>query len=124
MEPVKRIILFVFGCVVVRSLLIWWASRDETVVDDVQWAILGTLTLFMSLGFLRFGIGRKVGWVKMKGGAGGNVYWNSFLHSLLYFLFTILWFLRTNDAYFILIADLLIGIFIYFVPNYLKLFLG
>lgn len=120
MKTIQRIFLFVFICILIRSLLIYWASREETEKDVRQWIVLGTVTTIIAVGFLQTGIRRKIGNLSMKGGFGGEVYWNSFLHGILYLLFSFLWFFRIEDAYSVLIVDLVIGVVFYFIPHYLK----
>jgi len=107
MKTIQRIILFIFVCILVRSLLIWWASREETEKDVRQWVALGVITTIITVGFLTSGIGRKIGKIKQVGIFGGReVYWNSFLHGILYLLFTGLWFFKVNDDYPIRIPEL------------------
>lgn len=120
MKTIQRIFLFIFGCVLVRSLLIWWASREETREDRVQWIVLGTITAIIATGLLQTGIRRNLG-IKVPTFAGGEPYSPSVLHGILYLLFTILWFFRVNDVYSVLIVDLVVGVVFYFIPHYLKI---
>jgi hypothetical protein len=121
METIPRIFLFTFICILVRSLFIWWASREETEKDTIQWIILGTITTTIAVGFFIVGTGRKIGKIPIRGGAGGDVYWNSILHGIFYLLFSFLWFFRIENSYSVLIIDLLVGVFFYFIPHYMKL---
>ena len=121
MKTIQRILLFVFVCILVRSLLIWWASREETEKDTRQWVALGVITTIIAVGFLTIGTGRKLGRFSMKGIADGEVYWNSFLHGVLYLLFSFLWFFKIEDSYAVLIVDLVVGVVFYFIPHYLKI---
>lgn len=119
MKTIQRIFLFIFGCVLVRSLLIWWASREETEKDRVQWIILGTITTITAVGLLQTGIRRNLG-IKVPTGAGGEPYWPSVGHGILYLIFTFLWFFKIEASYSVLITDLVIGVLV-FVSHYLKI---
>lgn len=101
----KRILLFVFGCLGARLLLVYIA---KTVSKD--WLrILGYLALIPAAGFLYIYLtgSRKTGAEVF----GDRIWWNSLrpIHAALYLLFAILAIMQYTCAWKVLLADVILG---------------
>lgn len=108
----KRILLFLFGCITVRLLLVLIAKYTDT----QYLPYLGIIALLPALGFIiiyLFDL-RKTG----KEVFGDKIWWNYLrpVHACLYILFALLAFKKNPLSWMVLLLDVLIGLlaFIYY----------
>ncbi len=101
----KRRLLFLFGCVPVRSALVYLAYTASPVVLQ----ILGALALVPAFGFwyLYLTGSRKTGAEVF----GERIWWNGLrpFHGLMYLLFAVLALFQVREAWIVLFADVLVG---------------
>lgn len=102
----KRYILFLIGCIGVRSLFVIISKH----INKKYLPYLGTLALFPAFGFLYiyFTGTRKTGAEVF----GSKIWWNSLrpIHGLLYLCFAYLAIYKNNYAYVPLLIDVIIGL--------------
>ena len=101
----KRYILFIFGCLIIRFLIVYLVSK----VDKKYLPYLGYLGLIPAFSFMiiyLFGL-RKTG----RETFGNKIWWNSLrpLHSLLYFIFSYMAIKGNRNSYILLLIDVIIG---------------
>jgi len=109
----KRFILFLFGCIVVRSLFVYVAK-----IKIEYLPIMGYLALPIGLGFIYIYItntrktGREV--------FGDKIWWNNLrpIHGILYILFAISAINKNKDSWKILLLDVIIGLIGFLVFHY------
>lgn len=110
MEDKKRIILFLSGCLVVRSLFVVLAKFGSPTVLKV----MGVVALLISAGFIRQFFVNPT-----KAGAfGGKPWWNNLrpVHGIIYALFALLAFSHYYDkAWIVLLFDVMLGLFAFTV---------
>ena len=114
----KRYILFIFGCLIIRFLIVYLVSK----VDKKYLPYLGYVGLIPAFGFLiiyLFGL-RKTG----RETFGNKIWWNSLrpLHSLLYFIFSYMAIKGNRNSYILLLIDVIIGGLSFFGYHFLKNF--
>lgn len=108
----KRFILFIIGCIGLRSYLVYFAKTTSR--SNLRY--LGYAALVISFGFMFLYLSglRKTGAEVF----GDKIWWNNLrpLHSLLYFLFAYYVFTNNVNAWKFLGVDVIIGFsaFIYF----------
>jgi hypothetical protein len=103
----KRIVAFLFGCIVVRSLFVVAARK----ANKEQLKLMGYLALLPAIGFFYIFLtgSRKTG----RETFGGKLWWNDLrpIHGLLYALFA---YLAINgvkkDAWKVLLVDVILGL--------------
>lgn len=110
----KRFILFLFGCIVVRFLFVYFAKNYTEYLQP-----MGIIALFISLGFFYVYLsgnrptGREV--------FGDKIWWNHLrpIHGILYLLFGLFALSSNLDAWKFLLVDVLIGLssFLFFHYN-------
>ena len=110
MNKKNRILLFFFGCVIVRLAFIYIAK----IVNVKILKLLAIPALLIGISFIYQSIKNK-----KKGAFGGDTWWSSLrnIHSFLWILFAFLAINKIRKAYIVLIIDLSIGI-IAFINNY------
>ena len=105
-NKIKRIGLFMLGCVVVRLFLVFLAGN----ISKEYLPLLGTLLLIPAIGFLVIYLGglRKTGGEVF----GEKIWWNNLrpIHSLLYFTFVVMAFRKDENAYIPLLVDVIFGL--------------
>mgnify|MGYP007022347254 CR=1 FL=1 len=109
----RRILMFILLCVPIRGFLAWCAwklGREESDEDKWKKYPLAVFTTVAGIGMITTGFLRSSGKREDKGFAGGEVYWNSYLHGSLYLLFTLLFLMDFKHAYAVLIVDVVIGL--------------
>ena len=110
----KRFFLFLFGCIIVRSLLVYIAK----IGNKTTLKLLSVFALFVSIGFIyRYLSGtRKTGPEVF----GDIIWWNNLrpIHFLLYFLFSILAFRNNDKAWLLLLADVVIGLLAFLIYHF------
>ena len=123
----KRFLLFLFGCIGLRLLLVYVAKNYEQFANKhIIKQLLLIFTITVSIGFFTIfftGI-RKTGQETL----GDKIWWNNLrpLHGFLYLLFALLFFQNKSYAWMILLIDVLVGlvsflIFHYYSGNFRKL---
>jgi len=107
----KRILLFLFICVVVRTSFIGVAKY----IQPEQLPLFAPFTLLIALGFI-FAYVRN----KPLGAFGGTVWWNNLriFHAITYLIFSILALRQNKMSYFVLLFDIFIGV-IFFMKHYI-----
>ena len=115
----KRFILFLFGCIGSRSLLVYLAYN----INKTYLFYMGLLALIPSIGFLYIYLSgsRKTGQEVF----GDKIWWNQLrpIHSLLYFLFAYNAIVGNTNAWVYLLVDVIIGftsflLFHFYVGNF------
>ena len=112
----KRMLLFLIGCISVRSLFVIIAKY----IDTKYLKYLGYLALLPAIGFLYIYLtgSRKTGPETF----GAKIWWNDLrpLHSILYFLFAYNAIIGNKQAWVYLLADVLIGIISFLIYHYVN----
>jgi hypothetical protein len=111
MDDNKRLLLFFLGCFPVRLLLAYaaWKVCQDPGYVQAQYVLAGITAVF-GFGMIYRGYQRDSGKVENQGFAGGEVYWNSYLHGFLYILFAFMLLSNFRQAWFILVVDVFIGL--------------
>ena len=108
---VKRIFIFLFGCMTVRLLLVYLAKTLST----KYLKYMGYIALLPAIGFAYIFItgSRKTGAEVF----GDKIWWNNLrpFHSLLYFTFAYLAITSSKKAYIPLLIDVTIGLVAFLV---------
>ena len=113
MDKIKIILYFLFGCMFARLLMVYIAK----IININYLPYYGLITLIISVMFLKNYINNS----NFETGFFGNrVWWNNnrLIHSLLYFIFSIMAFYKNKKAWIVLLIDALIGL-ITFIFKYL-----
>lgn len=109
----KRILLFLFGCLVTRTILVVLAKK----INNKYLPYLGVLSLIPALGFfiIFFGGFRKTGGETF----GKPIWWNNLrpIHGTLYLIFAYLAINKNKNSYLPLLIDVIIGIIAYIYFN-------
>ena len=102
----KRILIFLFGCITVRLLLVYLAKTLPT----KYLKYMGYIALIPAIGFAYIFItgSRKTGAEVF----GDKIWWNNLrpVHSLLYFIFAYLAINASTKAFIPLLIDVIIGL--------------
>lgn len=110
----KRFLLFLIGCIGVRSLFVVIAKN----IDIKYLQYLGFLALLPALGFAYIYLtgSRETG----KEVFGEKIWWNDLrpLHSLLYFLFAYNAIIGNKNSWIYLLIDVVIGIISFLIFHY------
>lgn len=106
----KKIVLFVFGCLLVRLSFVLIAKN----INKKMLPLLGKIAIILAIGFLVLYLGD----LRQKGALNQKAWWNNLrpLHSILYFTFAYLALNKNDKAYIPLLLDVIIGL-IAFVHN-------
>lgn len=102
MDLQTRKLVFFLVCIPVRSALAWLVWYNKSIY-------LSILIGLMGLGMIIRAIMRDSGKVPMKGFGGGDVYWNSYVHGILYISCAFLHYRGWKFAWSLLVADVLFG---------------
>ena len=110
----KRFLLFLFGCIGVRSLLVYIAKNVNT-----QFLMyMGYLALIPAVGFIYLYLSgsRKVGNEVF----GEKIWWNNLrpIHGLMYFLFSYNAITGNKNAWIYLLIDVIIGLISFLIFHY------
>jgi len=112
----KRFLLFLIGCIGLRSYLVYIATRysDNAKIQN----ILTIITLLISIGFFTIyftGI-RKVGQETL----GSEIWWNELrpVHGMLYLLFAVFSYQQKSFAWLFLLLDVIIGLLSFLIFHY------
>ena len=102
----KRIILFLFGCIFVRSLFVIIAMK----INKKYLPYLGMLAIIPACGFIYI----YFGGYRKKGGEtfGQKIWWNNLrpIHAILYLTFAYLAIKKSKHSYKPLLIDVIIGL--------------
>ena len=112
----KRILLFLIGCIGVRSLFVVFAKY----IDIKYLPYLGYLALLHAIGFIYIyltGI-RKYGPETF----GDKIWWNNLrpIHATLYLLFAYNAIIGNKNAWIYLLADVVFGLISFLIYHYVK----
>ena len=110
----KRFILFLFGCIGTRSLLVYIAkTTNKTIL-----MYMGYLALLPAIGFFYIFLSgtRQTGAEVF----GGKIWWNDLrpIHSFLYFLFAYNAITGNTKSWIYLLVDVIIGLVSFLVFHY------
>ena len=110
----KRFLLFLFGCIGVRSLFVYIAKNVNT-----QFLMyMGYLALIPAVGFIYLYLSgsRKVGNEVF----GEKIWWNNLrpIHGLMYFLFSYNAITGNKNAWIYLLIDVIIGLISFLIFHY------
>tara|TARA_B100000131_G_scaffold300802_1_gene322472 strand:+ start:16 stop:390 length:375 start_codon:yes stop_codon:yes gene_type:complete len=110
----KRFLAFLLLCIPVRIGFVFIAKK----VDIKYLPYLGYLAILPAIGFAYIYIFGK----RKTGGEtfGQKIWWNNLrpLHSILYFIFAYLALKKSNNAYIILLLDVIIGLISFVIYHY------
>jgi len=109
----KRFLLFIFGCIVVRLLIVWIA---KTYTKYLKY--LGYIAILLVLGFIIiyiFGL-RKTGRETM----GEKIWWNSLrpVHGILWGIFAFMAIRGDTRAWIVLLIDVIFGLLAFLIYHY------
>ena len=111
----KRFLLFLFGCIGTRSLLLYIAKN----LSKQYLFYLGWLTLILAVGFMYIYLTgtRQTGAEVF----GDKIWWNDLrpLHSLLYFVFSYNAIMGNMNAWIYLLVDVIIGLISFLSHHYM-----
>tara|TARA_B100001094_G_scaffold317589_1_gene360173 strand:+ start:2181 stop:2555 length:375 start_codon:yes stop_codon:yes gene_type:complete len=119
----KRFLLFIFGCITSRLLLVFISKN----INNNYLPYISIITLTFSLGFTTIYLGnyRKTGGEVM----GGKIWWNDIrpIHASLYILFSLFALKKKSYSWIILLIDAIFGLFVflyhYYINNYFSMLL-
>lgn len=110
----KRFLLFLIGCIGVRSLLVYFAKTN----NKLFLSYLGFLSLIPAFGFLYlyFSNSRKTGAEVF----GDKIWWNNLrpIHGVLYLLFALNAISGNKNSWIYLLVDVLIGLISFLVYHF------
>ena len=110
----KRFLLFIFGCIGVRSLFVIIAKN----ISLKYLPILGYLALLPAIGFIYIYVtgSRKIGIETF----GEKIWWNNLrpIHALLYFLFAYNAISGNKNAWVYLFIDVILGLISFLLFHY------
>jgi len=110
----QRIIMFLFGCVLIRLLLVMVAKNMH--VKHLKY--LGYMAIVPAVGFMYIYLSgsRKTGLETF----GEKIWWNHLrpIHSILYFLFAYNAIIKNKQAWVFLAVDVIIGFFSFLIHHW------
>jgi hypothetical protein len=110
----KRFLLFLVGCIGMRSLFVILARKANT--EYLKY--MGYLALLPAIGFIYIYLTGS----RQTGGEtfGDKIWWNNLrpLHALLYFLFAYNAIQRNKNTWVYLLIDVIIGLFSFLIFHY------
>lgn len=102
----KRFLLFIFGCIGLRLLLVYIAKS----INTNYLPLLGYLALLPAIGFILIYLtGARPSGPEV---FGDYIWWNSIrpIHAALYFLFAFMAINKNKNSWIVLLADVLLGL--------------
>lgn len=112
----KRFILFIFGCIFIRSLIVLFVKN----VKIKYLPIIGYISLIPAIGFftIYFFNLRKTGTEVF----GDKIWWNDLrpIHGFLYLTFAYLAINKNKDAWVLLLFDVIFGLLMFLNNHYTK----
>ena len=115
-EVQKRMLLFLIGCIGLRSLFVVIAKY----INIHYLKYLGYLALLPAIGFMYiFLTGTRQSGPET---FGDKIWWNNLrpIHSILYFLFAYYAIIGNKQAWIYLLADVLFGLISFLIYHYIK----
>lgn len=114
-DLLKRLLLFLIGCIGARSLIVVIAKS----INIKYLKYLGYLALLPATGFMYIYI---TGVRNTVGAFGEKIWWNNLrpVHSILYFLFAYNAIIGNKRAWIYLFADVLIALFSFLIYHYVN----
>jgi hypothetical protein len=110
----KRFLLFLFGCIGTRSLLVYLAK----IANKTFLTYMGYLALFPAIGFFYIYLtgSRQTGAEVF----GDKIWWNNLrpIHGLLYLLFSYNAIIGNHNAWIYLLVDVIIGLFSFLIFHF------
>ncbi len=106
----KRIIVFLFGCILTRSILVYLAKT----LDKKYLKIMGYIAIPIGLSFMYlYFIGNKTADSQLEWLGDKKIWWNNLrpVHGLLYLLFAFFAIKQSEYAWVFLLIDVIIGLF-------------
>ena len=119
MEKNYRILIFIFGCLVIRSIFVLGSYKILKHNYKFLRMVMSILALWIGISFLmQYKRHKKVG------AFGGPAYWHPFrlVHGVTYVVFGLLAMANVKQAYLILLLDLLIGLLVFTNNYFLKIY--
>ena len=112
----KKLILFVFGCLLVRFLIVLIAK----IINKNSLPLLGYIALLPAIGFLVNYFTN----IRKRGALNQKIWWGYMrpVHSLLYFTFSYLAITKSESAYIPLLLDVILGLVAFIHNNFLRLY--
>jgi hypothetical protein len=112
----KRFLLFLIGCIGIRSFFVYIAKN----INNNYLPFLGLLALLPTFGFIYiyFTNSRQTGLEVF----GSKIWWNHLrpIHATLYLLFSLSAFYKKTYSYLFLLADVIIGLFSFLFFHYIN----
>jgi len=109
----KRFLLFIFGCLVFRLIIVYIAKTQQKLLK-----YLGYLAIILGIGFfiIYFGGFRKTG----REVFGEKIWWNSLrpIHGSLWLIFAFLAIREDNRAWIALFIDVIVGFLAFIIYHY------
>ena len=110
----KRFLLFLFGCIGIRTLLVYLArTTNKTIL-----IYMGYVALLPAIGFIYIYLtgSRQTGTEVF----GEKIWWNNLrpIHGLLYFLFAVNAIMGNKNAWLYLLVDVIFGLIGFFTFHY------
>jgi len=110
----KRFILYIFGCILIRLIIVYIAKN----INKLYLPYLGILSLIPAIGFVIIYVGnyRKYG----RETFGNKIWWNSLrpIHGMLYILFCLLALNKNKYSWIVLLIDIIIGFIGFIIYHY------
>ena len=108
-----RFLKFLLMCFPVRVafvVLMFYLGNKQR--EEATWYTLtfGAIVVGIGIGLAYFQYLRDSGKRKAVGFAGGKVYWNSYVHSCLWILAAVLYFINFKYAWVVLLLDTILGL--------------
>ena len=112
----KKFILFVFGCLLVRFLIVLIAKT----INKNSLPLLGYIALLPAIGFLVNYFTN----IRKRGALNQKIWWGYMrpVHALLYFTFSYLAINKSKSAYIPLLLDVILGLVAFIHNNFLLLY--
>jgi hypothetical protein len=110
----KRFILFLFGCIFIRSIFVYIVKNT----NGIYLQLFGIVALFISLGFITIYLFN----LRTSGQEtfGDKIWWNNLrpIHTILYLLFAYMAFNKNKNSYIPLLIDVCIGLLSFLYYHY------
>jgi hypothetical protein len=110
----KRFLLFLIGCIGIRSLIVYIAKN----INNKYLPILGFIALLPAIGFLYIYLtnARKTG----REVFGEKIWWDNLrpIHALIYFTFAYMAITKNSKAWILLLLDVVIGLSAFIIHHY------
>jgi len=112
----KRIIVFLLGCILARTILVVIAKN----IDKKYLQIMGYIALIIGLSFLYlYFIGNSRADAQLEWLGDKKIWWNDLrpVHGILYLLFSYNAIMMNDNSWIILLIDVIIGLFSWLIHH-------